>query len=377
MQILFSKLSLLDRYLVHRFIPPLIFSVSVFTIFGELIGITFEQIKFVVVSSISLKVAFYVHLFKLPAFVSLGLPLALLMAGLIAFGDLSLKNEITAFRTFGISLIRLYAPILIISLLLSWIMFIFHELVVPPANFKAATLLEREWDVDRSGLAKYNKKDIIYVKHSSNRDKSDLNFLFFARQFKDQKMHGVTLIKYKDNHFSEIIVSKYATWDESIQLWKMQFGHQYILNLDGYYDKINSFEELPISLTEKLLDYVGDHRDHREMNILELYDRLDLIKQSGSVRHVRQLKLSIQERYALPFSCLIFAFLGSSMGIALRGAGKANNFGLATVSIFAYYALQFLSQSLAMVGAIPVFFGVWTSNLLGLLFGCWLIKRSQ
>jgi lipopolysaccharide export LptBFGC system permease protein LptF len=64
------------------------------------------------------------------------------------------------------------------------------------------------------------------------------------------------------------------------------------------------------------------------------------------------------------------------MGIALRGAGKVNNFGLATISIFAYYALQFLSQSLAMVGAIPVFFGVWTSNLLGLLFGCWLIKRS-
>jgi lipopolysaccharide export system permease protein len=305
-----------------------------------------------------LKIAFYVHLFKLPAFVSLGLPLALLMAGLIVFGDLSLKNEITAFRTFGISLIRLYAPILIISLLLSFIMFIFHELVVPPANFKAATLLEREWDVDRSGLAKYNKKDIIYVKQASNHDESDLDFLFFARQFKDQKMHGVTLIKYKNNHFSEIIISKYATWD-------------------GYYDKINSFEELPISLAEKLLDYVGDHRDHREMNIFELYNRLDLIKQSGSVRHVRQLKFSIQERYALPFSCLTFAFLGSSMGITLRGAGKVNNFGLATVIIFVYYTLQFLSQSLAMVGAISVFLGVWTSNLLGLLFSCWLIKRSQ
>jgi lipopolysaccharide export system permease protein len=147
--------------------------------------------------------------------------------------------------------------------------------------------------------------------------------------------------------------------------------------MDGYYDKINSFEELPISLAEKLLDYVGDHRDHREMNIFELYNRLDLIKQSGSVRHVRQLKFSIQERYALPFSCLTFAFLGSSMGITLRGAGKVNNFGLATVIIFVYYTLQFLSQSLAMVGAISVFLGVWTSNLLGLLFSCWLIKRSQ
>jgi hypothetical protein len=41
MQTAFQKISLLDRYLIQRFTPPLVFSGFIFTVFGELIGISF------------------------------------------------------------------------------------------------------------------------------------------------------------------------------------------------------------------------------------------------------------------------------------------------------------------------------------------------
>ncbi|GAB4534084.1 MAG: hypothetical protein Tsb0014_20040 [Pleurocapsa sp.] len=41
-------------------------------------------------------------------------------------------------------------------------MFIFHEFIVPAANYEAAMILENEWNVDRTQLAKYNKQEIIY-----------------------------------------------------------------------------------------------------------------------------------------------------------------------------------------------------------------------
>jgi lipopolysaccharide export system permease protein len=377
MQTAFQKISLLDRYLIQRFTPPLVFSGFIFTVFGELIGISFEQIKFVATSSISMQTAVYVHLLKLPAFFAISLPLALLMASLITFSDLSSKNEITAFRTFGIGLARAYMPVLMVSLLIAGVMFVFQEIVVPPANLRAATLLEQEWNIDRETLAKYNRKDIVYLKHSSEKTEADLDFLFFARQFKNGKMKDVTLVRYRNNSLSEILVSEYAKWDGTDQTWKMESGHQYILANDGYYAKVNSFQELPVNLAKRLFDYVNDYRDAREMNILELYHRLMAAKEMGNLRHIRQLRISIQERYALPFSCLSFTFLGASIGALLRGAGKVNNFGLSTIMIFAYYALQFVSQSLAMMGAIPIALGVWIPNLLSLLSGYGLGKINR
>lgn len=377
MQTVFQRVSLLDRYLIQRFTPPLIFSGFILTVFGELIGISFEQIKFVATSSIPIETAVYVHLFKLPAFFVISLPLALLMASLITFSDLSSKDEITAFRTVGIGFNRAYIPVFMISLLVSGVMFVFQEIVVPPANLRAATLLESEWNIDRSKMAKYNRKDIVYLKHLSEEAESDLDFLFFARRFKNGEMQDVTLVKYRNNALREILVSKYAKWDGIGQTWKMESGHQYVLAIDGYYADINSFQELSVNLTKRLLDYVNDYRDNREMNILELHRRLTTIKEMGNIRHVRQLRLSIQERYALPFSCLGFTFLGTSVGAALKSVGKVNNFGVSAIVIFAYYALQFVSQSLAMVGVIPIVLGAWMPNLLNFLFGCGFLKRSQ
>lgn len=85
------------------------------SIVGELIGISFEQVRFVVEQELPIAIAVYVHWLKLPAFISIALPFALLMATIITYTKLSTNHEIIAMQTFGISLYRLVIPVLAIA----------------------------------------------------------------------------------------------------------------------------------------------------------------------------------------------------------------------------------------------------------------------
>jgi lipopolysaccharide export system permease protein len=372
----FFQRSLLDQYILQRFLPSLTFSVFLCTVFGELIGITFEQIQFVAYGRVSPITSVYVHLLKLPAFFTIGLPFALLLAALLTCSELTHKKESVALRSFGVSPLRIAAPILLVGLLTTGVAFSIHELVVPSANYQAAMVLEREWGVDRTQLAKYNKKEILYVQFADDQQQEDIEFLFFARRFDGKQMHDVTLVKFDQQHLQDITVSETAEWDGSGQLWRMRSGHRYTIQENGSYGDISGFFEMPLNLTKNILDYANHLRDPREMNILQLYRRLNIIKSTDNLQEVRQLKMAVQERYALSFSCLVFSVLGIAIGLTGTLAGKANSFGLAAIVILAYYAVQFVSNAMTMTEALPVLLGVWLPNILGLSYGYYAVFRK-
>lgn len=74
-------------------------------------------------------------------FVPLALPLAILFASLMTFGNLGEKYELVAMKAAGLSLSRLMRPLIFLSLLISLAAFVFSNNVLPVANLKMFTLL--------------------------------------------------------------------------------------------------------------------------------------------------------------------------------------------------------------------------------------------
>ena len=74
-------------------------------------------------------------------FVPNTLPLAILLAALMTFGNMGENFELTAIKSSGISLQRIMRPLIIFILLLSIGSFFFSNNVVPYANRKAKTLM--------------------------------------------------------------------------------------------------------------------------------------------------------------------------------------------------------------------------------------------
>lgn len=98
--------------------------------------------------------------------------------------------------------------------------------------------------------------------------------------------------------------------------------------------------------------------------MLELNRQLNIIEHTNNSKKIRELKIAIAERYALPFSCLIFALLGSVLGTTTKANVRSNSLGIAAMIVIIYYFTQFLATALATAFVIPVFLGTWFPNLL-------------
>ncbi len=311
---------------------------------------------------------------KYLSFICIALPFALLISTIKTYTNLSNKNKIIAFQSIGISLYRLIIPTLAIALIFIILMFVFQELIIPPANYQAAMVLENQLDIDRTQLAKYNKKEIIYQEFETDNNQKHLKLLFFADNFDGEKMRDITLLKFKNRKIRQFIIARSTKWNNQTKQWELFSGKFKLLNSNNTYVVSQDFDKLSLSLTRKIFDYANHHLDNREMNTIDLYRRLTVVKNTGNTKQIRELQISIQERYATPVSCLIFSFLGSTLGISSRKQANRNSLGIAAIVICVYYSTQFLSTALSVAEVIPVFWGVWFPNFNGLLIGWFLLK---
>ena len=73
---------------------------------------------------------------SLASMVVLAVPMAVLVATLMAFGKLSSQNEITAMKASGVSLYRMMATVVFASLILTFLLIEFDNKILPEANHR-------------------------------------------------------------------------------------------------------------------------------------------------------------------------------------------------------------------------------------------------
>ena len=79
----------------------------------------------------------YMGLFLVPQ----ALPLAVLLSSLITFGNLGESSELTAIKSAGISIMRTFRSLIVISVFVSLCSFYFQNYIGPSANMKMAQLM--------------------------------------------------------------------------------------------------------------------------------------------------------------------------------------------------------------------------------------------
>jgi len=112
---------------------------------------------------------FYAALFLVP----MALPIAILLASLMAFGNLGEHLELLAMKSSGISLLRIMKPLIIFSIFISGIAFVFQNNVLPEASAKLWTILASlrmkspELDIPEREFCKEIPGYNLYVRHKT------------------------------------------------------------------------------------------------------------------------------------------------------------------------------------------------------------------
>ena len=78
--------------------------------------------------------------------IPMALPLAILLASIMVFGNLGEHYELTAIKSSGVSLSRIMSPLIFITIILAICAFYFSNNILPVTNKKAKTLM---WDIQK------------------------------------------------------------------------------------------------------------------------------------------------------------------------------------------------------------------------------------
>ncbi|WP_373073659.1 LptF/LptG family permease [Zeaxanthinibacter enoshimensis] len=86
--------------------------------------------------------------------------------------------------------------------------------------------------------------------------------------------------------------------------------------------------------------------------------------------------LSLHNKYALAFSCIILFFVGAPLGAIIRKGGLGLPMVIAIVLFLAYYFLGVFAGNYAKEGNIHPMLGAWLSTLIMLPLGVYLTRRA-
>ncbi|MGV0028872.1 LptF/LptG family permease [Phormidesmis priestleyi] len=373
-------LSVLDRYIAAQLTSPFLFGVAAFSSILVSVGALFDLIRKMTEAGLPFSLAFRVFLLKMPYFVSLAFPMATLLATLMVYSRLSTDSELIALRSAGISVYRLIAPAIVLSLLVTGLTFSFNEAIVPAANYQASVTLDRALKQEQP---EFKERKNILVQQFRNPRQADgeteqvLDRIFYARRFDGRQMKGLTVLDFSQNGLNQIVAAESAVWNPAKNLWDFANGTIYIVDPNGSYRNILKFERQQIQLPRTPLDLANRKQDSAEMNISELRDSLEIVTQSGDEKESQKVRLRIQQKLAFPFVCLVFGLTGATLGTSpQRRSGRGTSFAISVIIIFTYYLLSFVCDSLGLLQVLSPYVAAWLPTALGLTTAGFLLVRA-
>jgi lipopolysaccharide export system permease protein len=164
----------LERYIVRNYIGPFLFSLSMIT-FVFVMDFIRRYIDLFLNKGVEFHIVLQTFILSLGYMFALIIPMAVLPATLMTFGNLAGENEITAMKASGISLYRMMLPGVVMASLLTVGMILYNNHVLPESNHRLANLLS---DI-------YKKQPTVEIKENVFIDAFD-GYKIFVRS-KDDK----------------------------------------------------------------------------------------------------------------------------------------------------------------------------------------------
>lgn len=182
----------LDIYMLKNFLGLFLVTFMI-CLFILLMQFLWMHVKDLVGKGVEISVLAEFFFYSVVTVVPLGLPLAILLASLMTFGNLGEKSELTAMKASGVSLFRIMQPLVIAISFVCVGAFFFSNYVLPASQVKLWTLIfslrqkSPELDIPTGefydGIGGYN----IYVRHKNPKNGmlEDIMIYDLSKGFKD------------------------------------------------------------------------------------------------------------------------------------------------------------------------------------------------
>ena len=354
---------------------------------------------------------------------SLSIPMAVLVASLMTFGRMSGDQEITAVKAAGISPLSLMRPVLLVALLLSVLMVVFNNWVLPEANHRSVELMN----------AVSRKKPHVFI------DAGRLITQFPGVQLWVNRidpvsgtLYGIQIFEMEKKGAPRIVYADSATMDYvdngATLMLRLRSGETHLVDpddVDNYFrirffsqdlamqnvdDRLErrsrsyrSDREMPV---EMMWEVVTDARNNydtaavqaktrRLPTLLRIRDFVngdsilpadakgipmgDSLQFAQSLRKVRvqetaALRSEIHKKFSTAFACFVFVLIGAPLGIMARKGGIGTGILYSLAFFVIYWICLIGGENLADRLVVSPELAMWISNVIIGVFGIFLTR---
>ena len=376
-------LDTLDRYFLRELLSPFLFGVTLFTFFLFLDRI-YQLTDLVITKGVPFHLVLQLLVYMFPAFLTNTLPMALLVAVLLAGGRLSADLEIVACKTAGLSLVRLFRPVLLAALVVTLASGALTLVVAPRMSKEFQLQLFRILQARASSGLKERVFNttfgdiVIYVEEvsasqvglrgvvvSDERDPK-LSRIIIAREgrlFSDEATQRITL-RLLDGGVSEADVNPANAppdlTQETLAPGGAASAKRYRYTAFQIYD-MNLAVESPLKTTARF------DKPEKDLGYRELSGKIAELRADPYAR--APYIVERHKRFALPLAALVFALVGFPLAVRSHRGGRSIALVGTLGILVSYYLIMTTLEGMALRGVIPAWLAIWTPNLLFALLG--------
>jgi LPS export ABC transporter permease LptG len=382
----------LDRYIVRELISPFCFGGALFTFF-LVIDRIYHLTDLVITKGVPFYLVVQLLVFMLPSFLAHTLPMALLVAVLLAGGRLAGDLEIIACKAAGISTVRLFRPVLAAALMVMAITAGLTLIVNPLANREFQRQLFRILQSRAvSGLTErvFNATFgdvIIYVEDvsasqvalrgllvSDERD-AKISRIITAKEGRlltDEANQRITLrlisgaVSEADVLPAAPVVPS-ATVGGSPPTSGAASASRYRLTSFSIYDMSLAVDS-PLRLAPR-----GD-KPEKDLSLGALHARIAALAGDRSAR--APFAVEWHKRFAFPVAALVFAVIAFPLAVRSHRGGRSIALVGSLAIIVAYYLILTSLENSALRLRLPAALAIWAPNVLFALAGVTLLVAT-
>jgi len=416
----------IDSYIFKRFFTLFLMTFLI-CIFILLMQFLWKHVSELVGKGIGWSVLAEFFIYAVFSLVPLALPLAILLASLMTFGNLGENFELTAMKAAGISLFRIMRPLIIfISMVCVGAFYFSNNGVNIYVRGKEKGLLKDLMIYDFSGG--FDNATVMVSDSGRVQFTADNKYLLLSlydgesfENLKKQRLNSSsTSVPYRRETFKtkEMLLdfdTEFNRFDES--LLQDQHVSKNIKQLSQSIDSVSKISNT--RRNEQAKELINRHYLGREevagrmlntnikkkkmhaLNADSLFLSLnqeEMVRASNTaiekakaikdlisynkmmldepVKYVRRHQIEWHRKFTLSFACLIFFFIGAPLGAIIRKGGLGMPVVISVIMFIFYYIIDNTGFKMAREGLWTAYQGIWLSSAVLLPIGVFLTYKA-
>jgi LPS export ABC transporter permease LptG len=288
--------------------------------------------------------------YRTPQFVYFVIPIAALLSVLVTFGLLSRTSELTVMKACGISLYRVCAPVVLLSLLFSAALFSLDQEILAQANRRATAIDDQIRGRPPKTFNPLNRRWVI------GHDGTIYHYGSFDPRH--EVLNSLTMYRLEPNAW-RLTSQTYAATAQYRGSWTGINGWSQDLSSGPPKWRVFGREALPIESPEY---FKTEDTEADLMSVAQLRRSVKELAATGA--NVVPQEVDLQRKLAFPFVTFVMTLLAVPFGVTTGRRGALYGIGLGIVIALSYWFLMSVFVAIGKAGLLPPVLAAWTPNII-------------